>query len=137
MLLAHWGVLGQVTSMVFLSIAAALLLVNAAPAIGPVGAPPADPIAAAANGLIAQIEDDVNPGGDSMLVSITTANCQSVLVGTTRQWTIDWHKAQMVAPGDTFVFIDVPPVRLAIVGDASKPDAQSVSLGWWTNPLDG
>ncbi len=114
--------------MTFLSITRAALLLfitdpsNTPPVPDAPIVAPADPIAAAANGLIAQIEDDNEAGDDSMLLSITTTDCQSVLVGTSRQWTIDWRKAEMVAPGDTFVFIDVPPVKLAIVGDASKPD---------------
>ncbi len=94
----------------------------------------ADPIAAAADGLNAQIEDDVNPGDDSRLVSMKTAGCETLLIGTTRQWTIDWRKTQMVAPGDTFVFIDVPPVKLAIVGDVSIPD-QAAKMGAMLNAM--
>jgi hypothetical protein len=100
-----------------------------------------DPIAAAASGLIAQIEDDVNPGGDLQLVSMKSDGCKTVITGAlaapssdpatgpatgipanTRTWTIDWAVPGSVAPGDTFVFIDVAPVKIAIVGDASKPD---------------
>jgi hypothetical protein len=112
----------------------------------PAAAAPDDPIASAASGLIAQIEDDVNPGGDLQLVSMKSDGCKTVITGAlatpssdpassdpasgpatgipaaTRTWTIDWAVPGSVAPGDTFVFIDVAPVKIAIVGDASKPD---------------
>ncbi len=100
------------------------LLFFAAQPAAPIAAGPVitDTIALASDGLNAQIEDDVNPGGDSRLVSMKTIGCKTELIGSTRQWTIDWRKTEMVAPGDTFVFVDAPPVKLAIVGDASKPD---------------
>jgi azurin len=98
-----------------LLLAAALQVVAAEPII-------TDTIGLAADGLNAQIEDDINPGDDSRLVSMKTTGCKTELIGSTRQWTIDWSKTEMVAPGDTFVFVDAPPVKLAIVGDASKPD---------------
>ncbi len=103
----------------------------------PAAAIPDDPIAAAASGLTAQIEDDVNPGGDMQLVSMKSDGCKTVITGVlppasndpaanvtanTRTWTIDWAVPGSVAPGDTFIFIDVAPVKIAIVGDASKPD---------------
>ena len=101
----------------------ALLLLVAQPAAPDAAGPViTDTIGLAADGLDAQIEDDVNPGGDSLLVSMKTTGCKTELIGSTRQWTIDWRKTEMVAPGDTFVFVDAPPVKLAIVGDASKPD---------------
>ncbi len=81
-----------------------------------------DPIAAAASGLTAQIEDDMRPGDDSMLVSMKTKGCKTRMTGTTRKWTIDWRKAEMVSLQDTFVFVSAPPIKLAIVGDASIPD---------------
>jgi hypothetical protein len=84
--------------------------------------PANDPIAEAAVGLTAQIEDDVRPGGDAMLVSLKTKGCKTRMVGTTRKWTIDWRKAEMVSLGDTFVFVSAPPEKFAIVGDASIPD---------------
>jgi hypothetical protein len=99
-----------------------LLLLAAATPTTPAQEAAADPIADAATGLNAQIEDDVNPGGDIRLVSMKTTGCKTELIGDTRRWTINWTKTEMVAPGDTFVFIDVPPVKLAIVGDASIPD---------------
>jgi hypothetical protein len=85
-------------------------------------APANDPIAEAATGLNAQIEDDVRPGGDIRLVSFKTKGCKTRMAGTTRKWTIDWSKAEMVALEDTFVFVAAPPIKLAIVGDASIPD---------------
>jgi hypothetical protein len=81
-----------------------------------------DPIAQAATGLNAQIEDDIRPSGDTRLVSMTTKGCKTRVVGTKRKWTIDWGKAEMVALEDTFVFVEAPPVKFAIVGDASIPD---------------
>ncbi len=85
-------------------------------------APAADPIAQAAVGLNAQIEDDVRASGDIRLVSFKTKGCKTRMIGTTRKWTIDWRKADMIALEDTFVFVSAPPVKLAIVGDASIPD---------------
>ena len=82
----------------------------------------ADPIAQAAVGLNAQIEDDIRPGGDIRLVSFQTKGCKTRMIGTTRNWTIDWRKAEMVALEDSFVFVAAPPVKLAIVGDASITD---------------
>lgn len=99
-----------------------LLLLATAPQAGVNGPIITDSIANAAHGLNAQIEDDVNPGGDMRLVLMKTTGCKTKLIGSTRKWTINWRKTQMVAPGDTFVFVDVPPVKLAIVGDASIPD---------------
>jgi hypothetical protein len=105
-----------------------LLLIAATPQAVADGPVITDTIALAADGLNAQIEDDVNPGSDIRLVSMKTTGCKTELVGDTRRWTINWTKTEMVAPGDTFVFIDVPPVKLAIVGDASIPD-QAAKLG--------
>jgi hypothetical protein len=84
--------------------------------------PAADPIAVAATGLNAQIEDDIRPGGDIRLVSFKTNGCKTRMVGSTRKWTIDWRKTEMVAFEDTFIFVSAPPIKLAIVGDASIPD---------------
>jgi hypothetical protein len=112
-----------------------------------------DPIAAAASGLVAQIEDDNNPGGDLRLVSMKTNGCTTIItasgIGSTgddvngevdamaenasddaasnsaasgRTWTIDWAVPGSLSPADTFIFIEVAPVKIAIVGDASKPD---------------
>jgi hypothetical protein len=39
-----------------------------------------------------------------------------------RTWTIDWAVPGSLSPADTFIFIEVAPVKIAIVGDASKPD---------------
>jgi hypothetical protein len=105
-----------------------LLLLTATPQAVADGPVITDIIGLAADGLNAQIEDDVNPGGDIRLVSMKTTGCKTELIGDTRKWTIDWTKTEMVAPGDTFVFIDVPPVKLAIVGDTSIPD-QAAKLG--------
>ena len=83
---------------------------------------PDDPIAAAASGLVAQIEDDNNPGGDLQLVSMKSDGCVTTIMANGRNWTVDWAIPGRVEPADTFIFIDVPPVKIAIVGDASKPD---------------
>ncbi len=130
--------------MIFLlTAAAALLLQSASPSLAPADPMPVNPIdapavaaddfiAAAAIGLVAQIEDDNNPGGDLQLVSMKSDGCKTVITGAlitedsntaaTRTWTVDWAVPGSVAPGDTFIFIDVAPVKIAIVGDASKPD---------------
>jgi hypothetical protein len=97
-------------------------------------APLADPIADAATGLTAQIEDDVRHKGDSMLVSLRTRGCKTRMVGTKRKWTIDWRNAEGVALGDTFVFVSAPPEKFAIVGDASIPD-QAAKLVALTNAM--
>jgi hypothetical protein len=107
-----------------------------------------DPIAAAASGLVAQIEDDNNPGGDLRLVSMKTNGCTTTITASGisgtgddvngevdamaenasddaasgRTWTIDWAVPGSLSPADTFIFIEVAPVKIAIVGDASKPD---------------
>jgi hypothetical protein len=137
---ANW--FGQHANMIILSIiSAALLLTNANPVPVTTGAEtatvldnsaPSDPIAAAASGLIAQIEDDANPGGDLRLVSMKSDGCTTVITGTLpagtseiaamRSWTINWAVPGSVAPGDTFIFIDVAPVKIALVGNASDPD---------------
>jgi hypothetical protein len=119
----------------------ALLLTEAGPIAGnaPVAseAPAADdPIAAAASGLIAQIEDDANPGGDLRLTGMKTDGCTTIISAAgvadpatnapvsslRRDWAINWSVPGSLAPGDTFIFIDVAPVKIAIVGDASQPD---------------
>jgi hypothetical protein len=82
----------------------------------------ADPIAAAVQGLNAQIEDDVRRGTDLRLISMATKGCKTRILAPTRSWTINWRKAKMVALEDSFVFVEAPPERLAIVGDASIPD---------------
>lgn len=79
-----------------------------------------DPIAKAFAGLRAVIEDDINP--DTKIISMKTTGCQTHVVAKARQWTIDWSKAEAVALEDTFVYVVAPPVKFAIVGDASKPD---------------
>ncbi len=97
---------------------------------------PADPIAAAAQGLNAQIEDDMRDGGDLRLVSMTTKGCKTRMVSTARRWTINWRKARMVALEDTFVFVEAPPVKLAIVGNASIP-AQAAKLAALNAAMQG
>ncbi len=128
-----------------LSDAAPADLDDAAAASPSIAAAEQDPIAAAASGLIAQIEDDNNPGGDLQLVSMNTNGCTTTITASgnsgtgedtnaetdamseapaakARTWTIDWAVPGSLAPADTFIFIDVAPVKIAIVGDASKPD---------------
>jgi hypothetical protein len=79
-------------------------------------------IDAASKGLVAQIEDDVNKGRDHQLKAMRTKGCKTRLRATNRSWTVDWSKAEAVLLEDTFIFIKSPPVQIAIVGDASKPD---------------
>jgi hypothetical protein len=128
---------------------------SAASAATPTPASPSaeeDPIAAAASGLVAQIEDDNNPGGDLRLESMKTTGCTTIITASGisdpqdgisaevdgmakaaevpaaavpaqgRTWTIDWAVPGSLSPADTFIFIEVAPVKIAIVGDASKPD---------------
>jgi hypothetical protein len=92
--------------------------------------PPAslvDPIAAATDGLIAEIEDD-NGGGSFLLVKSETADCITRFIGATRIISFDWRKTNSVAPGDTFVFFSSVDVQFAVVGDASKIE-QAQKLG--------
>lgn len=79
-----------------------------------------DPIATALVGLIAVVEEDGAP--DRPLVGMTTHGCETKVSAQESDWTIDWRKAEAVALEDTFVFVSAPPVKLAVVADASKPD---------------
>ncbi len=81
----------------------------------------ADPVAAAVVGLSpAEIEDDNGP--DMPLVAMTSAGCRVEVVGRDARFAVDMTKVAALSLEDTFVFIESGPVRLAIVGDASKPD---------------
>jgi hypothetical protein len=75
-----------------------------------------EPIDKAFTGLVAEVEDDLGP--DYPLQAIQTKGCKSKLIAKGKAWTVNWAKAEMVALEDTFVF----SIKLAIVGDASKPD---------------
>lgn len=86
-----------------------------------------DPIAAATDGLVAEIEDD-NGGGSFMLVKSETSDCITRFIGATRIISFDWRKTNSVAPGDTFVFFSSGDVQFAVVGDASKIE-QAQKLG--------
>jgi hypothetical protein len=79
-----------------------------------------DPVAKAIVGLRAVIEDDVHP--DTKLISMKSKGCQTLVVAAARKWTIDWSRAEAVSLEDTFVYVMAPPVKFAIVGDASKPN---------------
>jgi hypothetical protein len=91
-----------------------------------------DPIAQAVKGLNAVIEDDIHP--DTKLISMKTKKCETRVVAAARQWTINWTKAETVALEDTFVYVVAPPVKFAIVGDASKPD-QAAKLQMLTRAM--
>lgn len=80
-----------------------------------------DPVAMAAAGLVAQIEDD-NGGPDTMMTSITSQGCAVEITGKGKNWALDMTKVEALALEDTFVYVAAPPHKLAIVGDASKPD---------------
>jgi hypothetical protein len=80
-----------------------------------------DAIAAATVGLVAEIEDDATHT-DSSLLSMTTTGCRTRVLSEGHDWTIDWTKTELLAPEATFIFVQAPPVKFAIVGDASKPD---------------
>lgn len=76
------------------------------------------PIDAAAEGLFAVIEDDVNP--DTRLIRIDTVGCTSEIVAEGRRWTVDWNAVEQVGMGDpSFVYIGAP-VKIAIITDAEK-----------------
>jgi hypothetical protein len=79
-----------------------------------------EPIDKAFTGLVAEVEDDLGP--DYPLQAIQTKGCKSKLIAKGKAWSVNWAKAEMVALEDTFVFIMAPRIKLAIVGDASKPD---------------
>lgn len=79
-----------------------------------------DPIARALEGLVAVVEEDGQP--DEPLLGMQTRGCETIVTAAGRRWTIDWRRSEGVALHDTFVFVSAPPVRLAIVGDASRPD---------------
>ena len=81
---------------------------------------PAGPIATATRGLVAVVEEDGQ--ADVRLRAVRTRGCRTEIVGASRRWTIDWRRPASVALEDTFVFIDAPPVRIAIVADAPRPD---------------
>ena len=87
--------------------------------------PAPDPIARAIDGLVAEVEEDRQP--DRRLETMATNGCETVVTAAGGTWTIDWRRAQRVVLEDTFVFVDAPPVRLAIVGDAGIP-AQAARL---------
>jgi hypothetical protein len=95
-----------------------LLLLTSAPVLAP--RITGDPVAVASRGLNAVIEDDIHP--DTKLISMKTSKCKTLVVAAARQWTVDWSKAEAVALEDTFVYLLAPPVKFAIVGDASKAD---------------
>lgn len=108
----------------------ALLSISAAAQDGlggmlpPAPSPPADavdPVGDAATGLVAEVEDDLSDK-DAMLMRVETKACITTLHAATHRWTLDWRTIERVIPGDTFVFVAGPDVKLAIVGDASKPD---------------
>lgn len=80
-----------------------------------------DPVAVAAAGLIAEIEDD-NGGPDAMMTAIRSQGCTVEITGKDRSWTLDLSKTEALALEDTFIYVVAPPHRLAIVGDVSKPD---------------
>lgn len=94
----------------------------------------ADPIAAAARGLAAEIEDDNGP--DFAMESIAGRGCTVTIAGHGHRWTIDMTNARAVTLGDTFVYVAAPPVALAIVGDASKPDQAAKLKGLATALTD-
>ena len=79
-----------------------------------------DPVATAADGLVAQIEDDNGP--DAMMTSIRSEHCSVAITGNGKVWTLDMTKVEALSLEDTFVYIAAPPNKLAIVGDAEKPD---------------
>ncbi len=88
----------------------------------------ADPIARAAAGLKAEVEDDLS-GPDEPLDRVVTKGCTTELIGKTHRWTLNWRVIATVEPGDTFVFVEGKDVKLAIVGDAGKPDqARKLSM---------
>jgi hypothetical protein len=109
-----------------------LLLMTAAPVMERrmVG----DPVAKAFAGLNAVIEDDIH--SDTKLLSIKTMRCRTRVVAAARAWTIDWSKAEAVVLEDTFIYVLAPPVKFAIVGDASKPD-QAAKLRALTVAMQG
>ena len=85
-----------------------------------IAAEPQDTMAATIVGLYAVVEEDDQP--DRRLLALRTSGCTTRVTAEGRSWTVDWRKADAVALEDTFVFVSAPPVKLAIVGDASKPD---------------
>ena len=67
----------------------------------------------------AEVEDDNGP--DAEMRNVETKGCTTGIETKAREYSIDWTKPAQVVLGDTFVFIEAPPVKLAIVGDASRP----------------
>lgn len=97
----------------------------------PPAPPPAanakDPIGAAIKGLIAQIEDDEGPD-DVRLVRAVTKDCQTKLVGKKHSWAINWRSVTALGAGDTFIYVQAPGLKIAIVGKAWEPK-QARKLG--------
>ena len=79
-----------------------------------------DPVATAAAGLVAQIEDDNGP--DAKMTSIRSQGCLLAIAGEGKKWSVDMTKVEALSLEDTFVYIAAPPHKLAIVGDASQAD---------------
>ena len=79
-----------------------------------------DPVAVAGAGLVAQIEDDNGP--DAKMTSIRSRRCALAIAGEGKKWSVDMTKVEALSLADTFVYIATPPLKLAIVGDASKAD---------------
>lgn len=80
-----------------------------------------DPVATAAKGLKpAEIEDDNGP--DMPFLTAASAGCAVTVRGRDKTFELDMTKTEGVAREDTFVFVAAGGVKLAIVGDASKPD---------------
>ncbi len=88
----------------------------------------ADPIAVAFDGLSPVVVEDDLGRSELPLKAIVTKGCTTELIAETRRWTLRWPDIEQVGPGDTFVFVAGKGVKLAIVGDASKPD-QAKKLG--------
>lgn len=83
--------------------------------------PQSNPIGEAAAGLRAEIEDDNGP--DAMMTAIASAGCTVTIGGVEgRRWTLDMTRTQAVALEDTFVYVAAGEAKLAIVGEASRPD---------------
>ncbi len=84
-----------------------------------------DAIAEHAGKLPLQIEDDLSDEPDRMLAAVKSEDCVTTLTGkeTEARWTVDWTKVTQLGPGDTFIFVEGDGVKLALVGDLSKPGA--------------
>ena len=97
-------------------LAAPVLLALLAPAL-----PAADAIGRAAQGLSpAVVEEDGQP--DRRLLSLPTTDFVMQMVADGRSYRIDWRAVDQVALEDTFVYVAAGTLRIAIVGDASRPD---------------